>query len=331
MSKLLSFILVFITAPIFSQELNIFSARQEVLMRPLIDKFENENDIKVNIIAAKANQLINKIIQEGEFTKADILLTTDVGRLNYAKEKGIFQKITSPYIKNNLPSNLKDKDNYWFGISIRSRFFVFNKKNVRRQELNGYIDLADPKWNKRILVRSSKSVYNQSMISAMLLNYGENKVNAFLKGFVKNLARKPSGGDRDQIKAILGGMGDIALVNSYYFIKMKNDDVDNKLKNIVAYFPQDTFMKTHINISGAGVIKNSKNVNNAVKFIEFLLSNDAQKIYAEVNYEYPIRKSVELSNFMTKYSDFEMDTSNLSKIGELNKKALLMMDISGWR
>ncbi len=331
MSKLFLFILIFISMPLYTQELNIFSARQEVLMRPLIDKFENEHDIKVNIISAKANQLINKIIQEGEYTKADILLTTDVGRLHYGKEKGIFQKVTSPTIQNNLPSNFKDKDNYWFGISIRSRLLVFNKKNVNRDELNGYIDLANPKWKNRILVRSSKSVYNQSMISAMILNYGESKVNEFLEGFVKNLARKPSGGDRDQIKAILGGMGDIALVNSYYFIKMKFDDVNNKLKNIAAYFPQDTFMKTHVNISGAGVIKNSENVKNATKFIEFLLSDEAQKIYAEVNYEYPIRKNLKLSDFMDKYSDFEMDASSLSKIGELNKKALLMMDISGWR
>ena len=221
-SRLFITLLSIITSQLYSEEhLNLFSARQEVLMQPLIDKFEEKTNIKVNIIAAKANQLINRIIQEGEYTKADILLTTDVGRLHVGKEKGIFQKITSPLIENYIPKHFRDKDNYWFGLSIRSRFLVFNRKKIRKEDLKGYIDLANQKWNKRILVRSSNSVYNQSMISAMLLNYGESKVSNFLKGFIKNLARKPSGGDRDQIRAIIAGLGDIALVNSYYYIKMK--------------------------------------------------------------------------------------------------------------
>lgn len=313
------------------EELNIYSARQEVLMRPLLEVFENKFDIKVNIVSAKANQLINRIVQEGDFTKADILLTTDVGRLHIAKEKNIFQKIDSAELNNLVPQNFRDEDNYWFGLSLRARLLVYNAENVNKSDLKGYFDLANDIWKSKILVRSSNNVYNQSLISAMIMNYGEGEVKNFLKGFVKNFARKPSGGDRDQIRAVASGEGDIALVNSYYFLKMKNLDDENKLKNVIGYFPQDNIMKTHINISGAGIIKNSKNKENAIKFLEFLVSNEAQRIYAEVNYEYPIRKNIELNDFMKKYNKFSKDDINLSELAKLNKKSIVFMDIAGWQ
>ena len=313
------------------EELNIYSARQEVLMRPLLEVFENKFDIKVNIVSAKANQLINRIVQEGDFTKADILLTTDVGRLHIAKEKNIFQKIDSAELNNLVPQNFRDEDNYWFGLSLRARLLVYNAENVNKSDLKGYFDLVNDMWKSKILVRSSNNVYNQSLISAMIMNYGEGEVKNFLKGFVKNFARKPSGGDRDQIRAVASGEGDIALVNSYYFLKMKNLDDENKLKNVIGYFPQDNIMKTHINISGAGIIKNSKNKENAIKFLEFLVSNEAQRIYAEVNYEYPIRKNIELNDFMKKYNKFSKDDINLSELAKLNKKSIVFMDIAGWQ
>lgn len=313
------------------EEINIYSARQEVLMSPLLNLFEDQYKIKVNIISAKANQLINRIVQEGNFTNADVLLTTDVGRLHIAKEKNILQRINSPTLLNLVPDIYKDKDNYWFGVSLRARLFVYDQNRVNSSSLKGYIDLADDKWTDKILVRSSSNVYNQSLISAMLVNYGENKVKEFLKKFTKNLARKPSGGDRDQIRAVLAGEGDIALVNSYYFLKMKSQDKEKKLNNLVAYFPSDNYMQTHINISGAGVIKNSPNKVNAVKFLEFLVSNEAQKIYAEVNFEYPIRKNIELNKFMNKYNNFIKDDINLSEMAKLNRKSIILMDIANWQ
>ena len=313
------------------EELNLYSARQEVLMRPLIKLFEDEYKIKVNIVSAKANQLINRIVQEGDYTNADILLTTDVGRLHIAKEKNIFQKIDNPTLINIVPSNYRDKDNYWFGVSLRTRLLVYNKNNVNKSDLNGYIDLANDKWKNKILVRSSSNVYNQSLISAMIINYGEEEVKKFLKGFISNFARKPSGGDRDQIRAIVAGEGDLALVNSYYFLKMKSQDNENKLDNVIEYFPMDNFMKSHINISGAGIIKNSKNKENAIKFLEFLVSNKAQKIYAEVNFEYPIRNNIELNKFMKKYNNFIKDNINLTDLAKLNKKSIMLMDIAGWQ
>ena len=314
-----------------NEKLNLYSARQEVLMRPLIKLFEDEHKIKVNIVSAKANQLINRIVQEGEYTNADILLTTDVGRLHIAKEKNIFQQIKTSTLTNLIPVNYRDKDNYWFGVSLRARLLVYNKNTVSKSDMNGYLDLADNKWKSKILVRSSSNVYNQSLISAMILNYGEDEVKKFLKGFINNFARKPSGGDRDQIRAVAAGEGNIALVNSYYFLKMKSLDTVKKLDHVVEYFPKDNFMQTHINISGAGIIKNSKNKENAIKFLEFLVSNKAQKIYAEVNFEYPIRKNIELNKFMKKYNNFIKDNINLSDLAKLNKKSVVLMDIAGWQ
>ena len=322
---------IFISQGYSKEELNLYSARQEVLMRPLIKLFEDEFKIKVNIVSAKANQLINRIVQEGEYTNADILLTTDAGRLYIAKEKGIFQKIDSTKLTNMVPKNYRDKDNYWFGVSLRARLLVYNKNKVNLSDLNGYIDLANNKWSNRILVRSSNNVYNQSLISAMIINYGENEIRNFLKKFKNNFARKPSGGDRDQIRAVAAGEGDVALVNSYYFLKMKSQDNEKKLKDVIEYFPKDNFMQTHINISGAGITKNSKNKENAMKFLEFLVSNEAQKIYAEINYEYPIRKNIELNDFMKKYNNFIKDDINLSEIAQLNKKSIILMDIAGWQ
>ncbi len=328
---IITHLFIFIAESFSKEELNLYSARQEVLMRPLIKLFEDEYKIKVNIVSAKANQLINRIVQEGDYTNADILLTTDVGRLHVAKEKNILQKIDSATLTNLVPSNYRDKDNHWFGVSLRARLLVYNKNKVNLSDLNGYLDLANDKWANRILVRSSNNVYNQSLISAMIINYGENEVKKFLKMFKNNFARKPSGGDRDQIRAVVAGEGDLALVNSYYFLKMKSQDNEKKLKHVIEYFPKDNVMQTHINISGAGIIKNSKNKENAINFLEFLVSNEAQKIYAEVNFEYPIRKNIELNIFMKKYNNFTKDDINLSNLAKLNKKSIMLMDIAGWQ
>ena len=309
---------------------NIYSARQEVLMRELINSFEEKENIKVNIIFAKANQLIKKIEMEGKYTEAAILRTVDVARLIAAKNKGLFKKVNSSILESQIPSIYRDKDNKWFGMSLRARIFVYHEDRVMLDELGGYLSLMNSNWKSRLLVRSSNNVYNQSLVSAMLHNYGQEKTREFLGKFKSNFARNPSGGDRDQIRAVVSGEGDLALVNSYYFIKMKNLDSENKLRKIKAYFPSDERMKTHINISGAGVIKYSKNTKNAKKFLEFLISDAAQKIYAEKNYEYPIKKNI-TSKLSAEYVIRKKDTLDLNLIADNNKQALIMMGEAGWR
>ncbi len=313
------------------QQLNLYSARQEVLMKPLINDFERKTGIQVNIVAAKANQLINRILKEGEYTKADILLTSDVARLTSAKKKKLFTIVESEKLDRLVPEKYKDKEKKWFGLSLRARLLIYNKNKLGLEDFQGYIDLSNKKWKNKILVRSSNNVYNQSLIAAMIINYGENKVKNFLNNFVNNFARNPSGGDRDQIRAVLSGEGDVALVNSYYFLKMKDKDKENKYKNLLAYFPKDKYMFTHINISGAGIIKYTKNFENALKFLEFMVSDEAQSVYAKVNYEFPIRKNVIVNDFMNKYSGFQQDELNIELIGDLNKKAIFLMDKAGWK
>ena len=311
--------------------INLYSARQQVLMEPLIKSFQEKTNIKVNVISAKASQLINKIESEGQYTKADILLTTDVGRLINAKRKQFFKRVDSKYLDEKIPKAFKDKDKMWFGLSLRSRILIYNPKKVKISELLGYRNLALEKWRGRILVRSSNNVYNQSLVAAMIINYGEKNIERFLKNFVKNFARKPSGGDRDQIKGIVSGQGDIALVNSYYFLKMKLNDKDNFLKNTAIHFPRDDRMKTHVNISGAGVIKYSKNYDNAVKFLEYMVTEEAQKIYADVNYEYPLNEKIKISSGISNYLIPEKDNLSLSDIGNVNEKAIILMDKAGWK
>ena len=314
-----------------SEDLNLYSARQEVLMRDLISYFEKKTNIKVNIISAKANQLMEKIELEGRYTKADILLTVDVARLLEAKNKKLFKAVESNILKESIPREYRDKDNKWFGLSLRSRIFIYHKGRVSPKELKGYLSLMDKNWKSRILVRSSNNVYNQSLVSAMISNYGIDVTKKFLIGFRNNFARDPSGGDRDQIRAVISGEGDLALVNSYYYLKMKKNDKENKLKDLRLHFPGDDKMKTHMNISGAGIIKYSKNYDNAVKFLEFLVTKEAQKIYADINLEYPIIDNLELSRFMSNYVYFDKDDLNLNKIANLNKEALLLMGETGWQ
>ena len=314
-----------------SEDLNLYSARQEILMRDLISSFEKKTNIKVNIISAKANQLMEKIELEGRYTKADILLTVDVARLLEAKNKKLFKAVESNILKESIPREYRDKDNKWFGLSLRSRIFIYHKGRVSPKELKGYLSLMDKNWKSRILVRSSNNVYNQSLVSAMISNYGIDVTKKFLIGFRNNFARDPSGGDRDQIRAVISGEGDLALVNSYYYLKMKKNDKENKLKDLRLHFPGDDKMKTHMNISGAGIIKYSKNYDNAVKFLEFLVTKEAQKIYADINLEYPIIDNLELSRFMSNYVYFDKDDLNLNKIANLNKEALLLMGETGWQ
>ena len=314
-----------------SKVVNVYSARQEVLMRELINSFEQKENIKVNIIFSKANQLIKKIEMEGEYTDADILLTVDIARLLTAKNKKLFKTVNSSILKNQIPSKYRDKDNQWFGMSLRARIFVYHEERVSKKELGGYLSLMDKNWKSRLLVRSSNNVYNQSLVSAMIYNYGKETIRDFLISFKNNFARNPSGGDRDQIRAVVSGEGDLALVNSYYFIKMKKNDHENKLEKIKVHFPYDEKMKTHINISGAGVIRHSKNSKNAVKFLEYLISDEAQKIYAEKNFEYPIKEHIKVSHFFKEYKIQKKDDLNLNLIADNNKAALIMMGESGWR
>ncbi|MEA1988588.1 MAG: Fe(3+) ABC transporter substrate-binding protein [Pseudomonadota bacterium] len=315
-------------------EVNVYSARKEQLIKPLFDDFTRQTGIEVNLITSKADALLKRLQTEGSNTPADLLITTDAGRLHRAKEAGIIQPAISQALKDKVPANLQDKEGYWLGLTTRSRIIVYAKNRVQPSELSTYEDLADPRWKKRICIRSSNNIYNQSLVSSMIAHQGEQKTEQWANGFVKNFARKPKGGDRDQIKAVAAGQCDLAVVNTYYLGQMINgkDAAQKEAASKVAVFwPNQNDRGAHINVSGIAITKAAKNKDNALKLIDFLLSENAQAWYAKANNEYPVVAGAPLSDTLKSWGDFNSDALNLTQLGELNTQAVRIMDRSGWR
>jgi len=317
-----------------ADEVNVYSARKEQLIKPLLDAFTRESGIEINLITSKADALLKRLQTEGKNTPADILITTDAGRLHRAKESDVLQSAMTPTLKDKVPTHLQDKEGYWLGLTTRSRVIVYAKDRVQPSELSTYEDLTDDKWKKRICIRSSNNIYNQSLVSSMIAHQGEAKTAQWANGLVSNFARKPKGGDRDQIKAVAAGQCDLAIVNTYYLGQMINGK-DQKQKDaaskVAVFWPNQSDRGAHINVSGIAITKASKNKDNALKLIEFLLSEDSQAWYAKANNEYPVIKNVELSDTLKNWGDFKSDALNLTKLGELNSTAVRIMDRAGWR
>ena len=277
--------------PVNAAEVNIYSARKEALIKPLLENFSKKTGIEVNLITGKADTFIKRLEIEGKNTPADILLTVDAARLVRAKEKGLLQKVNSAVLNEVIPNSLRDIDNLWFGLSLRSRVIIYAPERVEMKDLSDYIDLSNTKWRNRICVRSSSNIYNQSLVSSMIAHYGIDKTEAWAKGLVENFARNPKGGDRDQIKAVAAGVCDIALVNNYYLAGMldsgQEDEISAAMK-VKLFWPGQEGYGTHVNISGAGVIKYAKNQKEAIELLEYLVTDKAQEWYSNVNYEYSI-------------------------------------------
>ena len=324
-------LLLFSATQLYSQdELNLYSARKEHLIKPLIELFEKETNIKVNLVTAKAAQLHQRILTESNNSIADVLLTTDAGNLWKADKANFFQSVNSEILNNRIDKKYRDENNKWWGLSLRARIFVYNTKTVKKDELKGYKFLSDPIFKSRILIRSSGNIYNQSLIAHMIEKYGMNSTEIWAKGLVNNFARDPAGGDRDQIKAVAAGVGDIAIVNSYYFAKLISSEKKDNFRNLKVHFPKDEIMGTHLNISGAGVMKNAPNLNSAIRFIEFLSSDKAQKIYSYINYEYPVVNSVGIPDSLKKWGIFYEDNVFSSAYGRHGRLAIQIADRVGW-
>lgn len=315
-------------------ELNIYSGRKIHLVKPLIKEFEKNKKIKVNIITGKSDEFIERLKLEGTNTKADILLTTDIARLSRAKKNNLFEKVDSKILKKNIPKKYTSKDNDWFGLSVRARPIIYSKERVNINELKNYEHLTEEKWKNKICMRSSNNVYNQSLIAYMILNLGEKKAEDWVQNLVKNFSRKPYGGDRDQIKTIASGQCDITVANTYYLANMlnsKNEKDRKTAEKVSVFWPNQETFGTHINLSGAGIIKNSKNYKNAILFLEFLSSKNAQEIYTKNIHEYSIRNDVKPSETVSKFGEFIADDSKLQKIGEKINTALYLAAKHNWR
>jgi len=332
--KLVLSSLVLTSSLIGASEVNIYSTRHYDTDKKLFKMFEEKTGIKVNVVKAKASALINRIKNEGEKSPADILITADAARLYKAKSEGLFQTINSDVLMNNIPSELRDEDNQWFGLTKRSRVTVYKIGTGIEKELSTYEDLANPKFNGMIMVRSSNNAYNQSLLAAIIAHHGEEYALKWAKGVVANMAMQPKGNDRYQVKAIANGVGKIAIANTYYIGKM----VDNKdkseaqaVKKVKIFFPKFENGGTHINISGAGVIKTAPNKENAIKFLEYMASEEAQKLFAEGNFEYPVLKGVKTSELVSSWGDFQEDNISINTLGKNNAKAVKIFDLAGWK
>ncbi|MCL5781038.1 MAG: Fe(3+) ABC transporter substrate-binding protein [Firmicutes bacterium] len=313
---------------------NLYTDRHYDTDQALFDLFTKKTGIKVNIVKAESDELIERLAREGQDTQADLLITADAGRLNRAKEQGLLQPASSEALFNNIPENLRDKDNQWFGLTVRARVLVYAKDRVNPAELSTYESLTEPQWKGKLLVRPSNSIYNQSLLASFIALEGEDKAKAWAKGIVANMAREPKGNDRDQAKAIVAGVGDVAIMNTYYIGKMLHSSDPEEVKvaeKVGVFFPNQDTTGTHINVSGIGLTKNAKNKENAIKLMEFLSSDQAQKQFAEANFEYPVNPNVEPSVLLKSWGDFKTQNINLSALGEYNQQAVKIFNEVGWK
>ncbi|ASP39455.1 Fe(3+) ABC transporter substrate-binding protein [Bacterioplanes sanyensis] len=314
-------------------EVNLYSARKAELIEPLLEKFTAESGIKVNLVTGKDDALLQRLKSEGELSPADMLITADAARLQRAKDAGLFQSIDSEVLNQRIPAHLRDSTNQWFGLSQRARVIFYDPAKVKPEQLSTYEALADDQWQGRVCIRSSSNVYNQSLVAAMIDDLGAERTQTWANNFMDSFARPPAGGDTDQIRALGAGQCDVAVANTYYYGRMlKSDGKDKAIAESVALFwPNQDGRGTHVNVSGAGVTQSAKNKAEAIKLLEFLVSERAQQWYAEVNNEFPVVQGVALDPVVAAWGEFKADDVPLNTLGENNQQAVKIMDRAGWR
>ena len=315
-------------------DVNVYSSRTEALIKPLLDRFSAETGVAVNLLTGKDDALLTRLQMEGTASPADLFITSDVARLYRAKTAGITEAVESEVLNTAIASQWRDADNHWFGLTSRARPIIFAKDRVNSAELDRYENLADPKWKGRICIRSSSNVYNQSLVSSAVIANGEEATLKWLNGLVANFSRPPAGGDTDQLKAVAAGQCDLTLANTYYLARLAaSDKAEDRAvaAKLSVFWPNQSDRGAHFNISGIALTKSAKNQADAIKLMEYLVSDEAQRWYAEVNNEYPIVANVEASEQLKSFGSAKADSVSLYKLGELNGNSLRLMDRAGWK
>jgi len=317
-------------------QVNLYSARKEALIKPLLERFTERTGIEVNLVTGSADALIKRLEVEGRNTPADMLITVDAGRLYRAQQADLFQPVQSDVLNERVPAHLRHDDNEWFGLSQRARVIAYSNERVSPDELSTYLALGEDRWDERICVRSSDNIYNQSLLASMIAAHGEERAAEWAGNVVDNMARRPQGGDRDQIMAVAAGVCDVAIVNTYYYGRMQGVDAQpdqrEAAERVSLYFPNQDGRGAHVNVSGAGLTRHARNVDNAVRLLEYLVSDSAQRWYAEVNFEYPVVPSADVSEVVRAWGyPFKQDRLPLTRLGELNATAVRVFDRAGWR
>ena len=319
--------------PTQAQEvLNLYSSRHYQTDDALYEGFTKKTGIEINRIEGESDALIERIKSEGQNSPADVFITVDAGRIWRAEEAGLFQPVDSEVLTKAIPENLRHPDGLWFGFSTRARLIYYDKTKIQPGEINAYEDLADPKWKGKVCIRSSSNVYNQSLLSAMIDAHGEAGAREWAQATVDNFARKPVGGDTDQIRGIGAGECEVAVANSYYFVRLTTNPEEKELVEKIGWvFPNQEDRGTHVNVSGAGVLKHAPHKDAAVKFLEYLASPEAQRYFADGNNEYPVVAGVDANPALSALGeDFKVDPVNVAVYGSNQPKAQVIFDSVGW-
>jgi iron(III) transport system substrate-binding protein len=314
---------------------NVYSGRHYQTDAQLYAGFTKATGIKVNRIEASEDAIIERIRNEGPRSPADVMITVDAGRLWRAEQLGLFQPIKSATLEGRIPTHLREPGGHWFGFSSRARVIAYNKDKVRPGEISSYEELAEPKWKGRVCMRSSTNVYNLSLMGALIDHLGDQRAEAWAKGVRENLAQEPKGGDTDQLKAVAAGQCDVTVSNQYYYARLarsQKPDEKTVADRLGIVFPNQASWGTHVNISGAGVLKHAPHRENAIKFLEYLASDEAQRYFADGNNEWPAVRSVKVDNpVLNALGDFKADRLNVAVLGKNQPSSQKIYDRVAWK
>lgn len=314
--------------PALANELVVYSARSDNLLRPIVEKYEQKTGINVKLVNDKAGPLIQKLKAEGSNTPADLLITVDGGNLWQAAQTGILKPVNSKVLEANIPAQFQDPKNRWFGLSVRARTIFYNPEKVNPSELSTYADLANPKWKGKLCLRTSDNVYNQSLVATMIKNQGLKKTENIVKGWVNNLATQPFSNDTAMLEAIDSGRCDVGIANTYYYGRL----LDKKPNvNVKPFFADQNGKGTHVNVSGIGLVKYSKNQAEAQKLMEWLSGPEAQGLFAGLNHEYPANPRISPDAKVSKWGAFKQDIINVSVAGQNQRQAIMLMQKAGYK
>jgi iron(III) transport system substrate-binding protein len=331
-SLVLSSLLVLGAQTALADDVVVYSARNEQLIKPLFDAYTKATGVKVKFITDKEGPLMARLKAEGRNTPADLFMTVDAGNLWQAAQEDLLKPVDSKLLNGNIPAHLRDPGNQWFGLSVRARTVVYNPNKVKAGELSTYEDFASPKWKGRLCLRTSKKVYNQSLVGMMIYEHGEEKTERIVKGWVANLATDPFPDDTKAMEAVAAGLCDATIVNTYYYGRLMEKKPNLPL---AIFWPnqnlKDASAGVHVNVSGAGVTRHSKNEAGAIKLLEWLSSDQAQNLYADVNMEYPANTKVKPDAAVAAWGGYRANLINVAQAGALQTKAVMLMDRAGYK
>ena len=310
------------------QTVTIYSSRNEQLIKPLLDRYTEQTGVKVELVTDKDGPLMARLQAEGQNTPADMLLTVDAGNLWQAAEQGLLQPVASSVLEANVPAKYRDPEGRWTGLSLRARTIFYDPSKVSADQLSTYADLADPKWKGKLCLRTSKKVYNQSLVASMMEHLGAEKTEAVIRGWVANLATDVFSDDTNLLEAIASGQCEVGIANSYYYGRLLDEKPDFPVK---IFWANQGTTGTHVNISGAGVVTGSDNADGALKLMEWLSSDDAQGLYASADKEFPVKVGIDESEMLRSWGQFKPDDINVQKFGALQTQAIQMMDKAGYK